>query len=103
MKIEEHSCYYGPNNDKSTRQAFESSNAVEWGAQIAVAVDILVAMAAQAFAGNHYTFRFVLSVKLIADITATALAGILIYIMGSFGEGPLVWVDLSATDITYLR
>jgi hypothetical protein len=41
-------------------------------------------------------------VKFVADVTTAALAGKLIYVMRSFGEGPLVRVDLGSTDIAYL-
>jgi hypothetical protein len=40
--------------------------------------------------------------KFVTDITTAALAGILVYIMRSFGEGPLVRIDLGSTDIAHL-
>lgn len=103
MKIEKNGQTHSSSNDEPAHQAFDATNAIERGTGIAIACNVLVAMPTHAIAHDMDVLGFVLRMLLIADMAATSLAQVIVDIVRSTRQRPLVRVDLSATDITDLR
>lgn len=72
-----------PDDHKRARQPFDAANAIEGSAQVAVAIGILVAMAAQPLTDDHHLISFALRVQLITDVATASAAGELIDEVGS--------------------
>lgn len=102
MKVKENCHKDGSHRDHDTRQAFDTANTIEEATKITVAIHILIAMAAQALAYNDDIFVLTLCMEFVAHMATTPLTGKLIYEVRGFGDGPLVRVDLCATDIACL-
>lgn len=103
MQVKENGGRNCPDNDKNTCQTFDASNAVERSTEVAIAIGILVAMAAQAFSCNDNVLGFALRMQLIAGVASAATASKLIDKMRCFGLRPLIGVDLRSADIAHLH
>lgn len=102
MDIEKKGSDNRSRRDKRAGQSSNTAHPVERGAQVAIADDVLVAVTTYALADDYGVFAFALGMQFVADIAATALAAIVIDIVRGAREGPLVRIDLGATNIAYL-
>lgn len=67
-----------PDDHKRACQPFDAANAIEGSAQVAVAIGILVAMAAQSLSNDRHLLSLALRMQLITDVATASATGKLI-------------------------
>jgi hypothetical protein len=102
MKVQENRQRDCSDYDREACESLNAANTREWSACIAVAHRVLVAVSAQPFTLNLYTFSLTFCVQFVANMAVAASAFELIDKVCCSRYRPLIGIDLCAADITDL-